>query len=405
MRVLRRFIYLCIKIWILNTFSISLCAQNNFECLFEPAVGSVFKKVSQNQVVKDTVTGIYTIPVVVHVIYKDSTDNISDAQIQSAIQALTIDFRKQNQDTILIVPPFDKLAADSKIEFRLAKKDPSGLPTNGITRTHSDSTGFGFLWDAYYDSTGGKTGWPPNEYLNIRVVKSFAGLYGAGRANFVGGPPNLEGVIICRGLFNSIPIRVLTHEVGHYFHLYHLWGMLGIPGDSTNCSKDDSIADTPNCWGGSYYNGTITGDSAVSCGTLNNTQNYMDYNPYKFMFTKGQVLRMQNILNSSSVGANLHSYNNLIKTGLLLPALVKVNQRDINIEIYPNPTKGDVVITCQRSNSEIFLSVYNYQSELVLSKNLIGSVNTINLSSYPSGLYLFQFSTGNELIFKKCMKY
>src|SRR5690606_32592405 len=41
---------------------------------------------------------IITIPVVVHVIYSNSNENISDAQILSQIQVLNDDFRRMNSD-------------------------------------------------------------------------------------------------------------------------------------------------------------------------------------------------------------------------------------------------------------------------------------------------------------------
>ena len=44
------------------------------------------------------VDGIITIPVVVHIIYGNSTENISDAQIQSQMQVLNDDFRRLNSD-------------------------------------------------------------------------------------------------------------------------------------------------------------------------------------------------------------------------------------------------------------------------------------------------------------------
>src|SRR5688572_16505690 len=79
-------------------------------------------------------TGCTKIPVVVHVLYNTAAQNISDAQIKSQIDVLTADFRKKNADVSLVPAPFAALAADARIEFDLATIDPSGNPTNGITR-------------------------------------------------------------------------------------------------------------------------------------------------------------------------------------------------------------------------------------------------------------------------------
>ena len=66
---------------------------------------------------EDTINGIYLIPVVFHVIYNDTIDNISDFQIFNGLQLLNEDFRKLNADTTDIITPFKNIAADAKIEL------------------------------------------------------------------------------------------------------------------------------------------------------------------------------------------------------------------------------------------------------------------------------------------------
>src|SRR2546423_4229525 len=87
-------------------------------------------------------SGVTVIPVVVHVVYNGATQNISDAQIQSQIDVLNHDFRKTNADVSSTPAVFQPLAADARIEFELATTDPSGNPTNGITRTSTSASGF-----------------------------------------------------------------------------------------------------------------------------------------------------------------------------------------------------------------------------------------------------------------------
>ena len=56
-------------------------------------------KVQQMQSNTNRVDGsIITIPVVVHVLYRNSTENISVAQIQSQLDVLNADFRRTNPD-------------------------------------------------------------------------------------------------------------------------------------------------------------------------------------------------------------------------------------------------------------------------------------------------------------------
>ena len=61
---------------------------------------------------------IITIPVVVHVVYYNSNENISDLQIQSQIDILNNDFRRLNSD-VNTPAAFQPVANDTEIEFCL----------------------------------------------------------------------------------------------------------------------------------------------------------------------------------------------------------------------------------------------------------------------------------------------
>ena len=77
-------------------------------------------------------TVLVTVPVVIHVLYYNSTQNISTAQILSQLEVLNKDYSKTNSDTGLIPSVFNPLAADVQVQFCLANVDPSGNPTTGI---------------------------------------------------------------------------------------------------------------------------------------------------------------------------------------------------------------------------------------------------------------------------------
>ena len=62
---------------------------------------------------------LYIIPVVFHVIHDNGPENISNAQIEDAMEILNRDFRLMNPDTGQIVAGFVDIAADVDIEFRL----------------------------------------------------------------------------------------------------------------------------------------------------------------------------------------------------------------------------------------------------------------------------------------------
>ena len=74
---------------------------------------------------------VITIPVVFHIVSRNATENISDAQIQAQIDVLNKDFRKTNTDAGSIPSAFAGLAADCEIQFCLAKRTPTGAATTG----------------------------------------------------------------------------------------------------------------------------------------------------------------------------------------------------------------------------------------------------------------------------------
>ncbi len=232
---------------------------------------------------------VYTIPVVVHVLYNTSAQNISDAQIQSQLEVLNRDFRRLNTDASNTLSQFQSIAADSEINFCLASVDPDGNSTNGITRTYTNLTSFSYDNKVKYTSQGGKDAWHRESYLNIWVC-NLSNLLGY--AQFPGGNAATDGVVVNFMAFGTIGTasspfhlgRTATHEVGHWLNLRHIWG-------DGNCSYDDGVADTPPATAANY--GCPL--SRVSCNSLDMVQNYMDYTNDACMnvFTLGQKSRMR----------------------------------------------------------------------------------------------------------------
>ena len=64
-----------------------------------------------------------TIPVVVHVVYKNANENISDAQIQSQLDVLNEDFTRTNTDAFSTPPDFLPIVANTQINFCLAQQN------------------------------------------------------------------------------------------------------------------------------------------------------------------------------------------------------------------------------------------------------------------------------------------
>ena len=237
---------------------------------------------------------LITIPTVVHVVYKKPAENIGQSQIQSQMTALNQDFRSTNPDTTKVPDAWTGLVADAKIKFQLATKDPDGKRTDGIVRVQTDRTSFGPGDGVKRASQGGSTAWPTDAYLNLWVCTLGGGLLGY--AQFPGGPKATDGVVVLNSAFGTegtatAPFnqgRTLTHEIGHWLNLRHIWG------DTLDCSGGDRVPDTPNCQGPNFGKPIFP---VTSCGNGPHGDMFMNYMDYvddaaMCMFTAGQVARM-----------------------------------------------------------------------------------------------------------------
>lgn len=236
-----------------------------------------------------------TIPVVAHVVHSNDRDNISDQQIASQIDSLNLDYRANNSDKSRTPPVWSSFVADPKIQFALARRDPNGAPTDGVTRTRTTRPSFGPDDSVKFTQTGGIDAWPSDRYLNFWVCALGGGLLGY--AQFPGGPPDTDGVVILNTAFGANGIatapfnrgRTATHEVGHWLNLRHIWG------DTEDCSGSDLVNDTPTQELPNYGAPSFP---HVSCGNGPNGDMFMNYMDYvddeaMVMFTPGQVARMQ----------------------------------------------------------------------------------------------------------------
>lgn len=222
--------------------------------------------------------GTINIPVYVHVVYSNSNENISNAQIASQITVLNEDFRAANAD--LNLPSgttFDNDVTDAEIEFTLAG-----------TFRHSDSR------TSWGTNNAVKSAYPPitpETHLNIWVCNIGGGILGY--AQFPGGNSATDGVVCSPQYFGntgyvSAPFdkgRTMTHEVGHYLNLRHIWG-------DGRCRQDDFVTDTPTSDAPNYG---CPSYPTVNCKSADMTMNYMDYtnDACMYMFTDGQRNRMR----------------------------------------------------------------------------------------------------------------
>ena len=336
------------------------------------------------------------IPVVVHVVYIDSSvENISEAQIMSQIDVLNEDFRRHNPDSVNTRPEFQHLASDVGVEFCMADKDPDGNQTTGITRTQGDGGFFGFF-DPFTNSvkansTGGKDPWPADQYLNIWVCNlGFFGLLGY--AQFPGDDPATDGIVIDYRYFGTTGTvtapfdngRTTTHEVGHWLGLFHVWG----DGD---CSMDDMVDDTPDAEEQSQgCNFTKAG-----CGSTDMIENFMDYSDdgCMNMFTHGQSARIWSFLDTDP------ARNSVISSpGCYINTGIGEYQNVQTIKTYPNPSSGQVYVDLSKFRNETSkIEVRNLLGEIVWSgQSKAKTGTTLDLTEQPAGTYILTVKTGSQ---------
>lgn len=266
------------------------------------------------------------VPYIVHVVHSGeaigSGSNISKAAVDAQFKQLNDDFRRENSDTTNTPPEFDSVAAAFDVQFVPALIDPDGnvLAEPGINRINGLEEFGTATWGGPGSTTDSQlkpaTIWDRNKYANVWTVAFSGGLLGYAtfpEGSTLPGTPGgvteqTDGVVCGFGTFGSIDLpgpagayglgRTLTHELGHWAGLRHIWG----DGDGT-----DYCDDTP-CAGGPNYTGEpCTFPGANSCTEASGTdlpdmfQNFMDYSddPCFNLFTKDQVNRMEVVFMNS----------------------------------------------------------------------------------------------------------
>lgn len=282
---------------------------------------------------------VLTIPVVFHIIHGGEPvgegRNLSVERIEQQMATLNADFRRTNTDASSTPIEFLSVATDVEIEFVLAKQDPNGLPTNGITRTQGRQENYGFPEDEVLKS---ESYWPAEDYMNVYVadLSGFLGWASFPFSNLAGiteinNDRLTDGVALDysyvglnpdAGEFPSLG-RTGTHEVGHFLGLKHLWG---------DCSVDDFCSDTPAS-NTSYQNECPSG-VVSSCGSSDMYSNYLNYTDDSCMnlFTACQRERMRTVLTNSIRRKSL----------LTSPALQEPIEASVNLGIQNilAPTSG-----------------------------------------------------------------
>lgn len=345
-----------------------------FESWIKPLIENAKVNKSQNG-------NIITIPVVVHVIHNGqalgTAPNIIDEQVMSQITVMNNDFRR-----LLATPGYNTSAvgADTQIQFALAKVDPNGNPTNGIDRVNLCQASWS---QAEINSfVKPETIWDPNLYMNMWSVQftsatllgyaQFPSNSGLGGLSAIGGEAYSDGVVANYATFGSSDYnttgtfllsapydkgRTMTHEVGHFLGLRHIWG-------DAACGTD-FCADTPTAHTSNY----VCNKTIVSCdnaSVFEMVENYMDYTNDTCMniFTVNQKDRITAVMNNSPRRLQL-----------------KTSTKDIAIPLFANDAEVKLerectAVNCASSTAQnVKISLYNRGTSLLTAATIVYTVN------------------------------
>lgn len=371
---------------------------------------------------KQADTTLYRIPVVVHIIHSTANStiggtnngNISDDVILSQIQVLNEDYRRQAGTNGSNTSP---IGADAGIEFFLATTDPSGLPTQGITRHYyAGKSSFDVYSDADNSLLSTIAYWPSDQYLNIWVTTVKNNNLGftpqfpivTARDTLQGLPLDsdalTDGVIVDyrvfgrstgTGYYRSYALgRTTTHEIGHWLGLFHPDGPY-----STPCG-DDHVADTPPT--DNLNQTTSCADIYSNCSGIRTRElieNYMMYSPDPCMnmFTAGQVARMRAVLALSPRRVKLVNS----ASGPL------AETEKLTINLYPNPATTTPSIDVQLKGRQSFtvdlFDASGRQLRTTTYPSMASSRISLPVMGLATGIYIVRVKTEGETVSKRLL--
>lgn len=313
-----------------------------------------------------------TVAVVFHIIHNGtpvgSGINISQHYIQQQVLQLNKDFANLSNSPYAV-------SEDMGIRFALAGEDPTGHPLAepGIDRVDRHTEGF--TAPPYNVGAGGQpdylnntikpaTIWDPTKYVNIWVSDYQSGILGiatfplqSGLSGLGGSESNnTAGVAIAYTSVGSVfspqgcePYgkgRTLTHELGHFFGLRHIWG-------DGNCATD-YCNDTPTHKAAN--NGEPVHPKPNSCGTADEMfENYMDYcdDIITNTFTSNQADRMEAVMANSPRRNTLGSAN--------VPKIMVTASNQISfhncVNILSFSEKGKIGVANRYKDVQLYLNV------------------------------------------------
>jgi len=249
-----------------------------------------------------------------------------------------------------------------------------------------------------------------DDYINVWITD----LEGtsSGFAQMPGGDEETDGIVIDYKFFGQFESeenpfnqgKTLTHLMGNYLGLYALW-------NDVDCG-DDYVEDTP-IHNARNYGKPEPGHISLCTGNGREmTMNFMDatYDEGKYMFTKGQVMRMHAVLSNSGFRSNLSNTETFCEKSEITALtesqdLKQNNQSLIQVELRPNPANDFVYIDFKNIGSQdyVLYQIVDIHGKILAKGELrsLASPQSLNTQNLVTGIYFMLFTFDSQAISKK----
>ena len=382
------------KSWLLLSF-LALClpafAQQRCASRPGPSAEPAFLPIPEKQ-------SLITIPLAVHIIWRNPEENLSEEQIQSQLGVLNEDFRALNSDIGGVPGVFAGDVADMEIEFCLV----------AVTRTQTTFANISNLYSGgrrrvCHSDLGGHDALDPAHYLNAWVAARNDGACGEGTfPDDAQAPADEQGIFIRPDCFGTVgsardPFnlgRTATHEIGHYLNLKHLWGE-GL--EDPLCQSDDMVADTEEQ---AYSYSEFTGGNcpvhpSFSCGTADMFMNFMNLPADRCMamFTRGQKQRARAAITAFRPG--------LLASSCLPVASAPTPAQEAEPALLHNPASAETALLLSPKD-KYEIAIFDAAGRLVFNDpNASGALYHIYSGTFINGIYYIKIRNGRKIHVKK----
>ncbi len=267
--------------------------------------------------------------------------------------------------------------------YGFAYSNMNDTVTTGYTNQFSAITGKGVLNSAIYAVSYVNYDWMNNYQMHANVVKFST-------------PQTITGFYA-------------TNSTYAYFSMLN--------GDGTLAKKFGGATGNDPDWFKlqikGYRNGNLT--DTVNCFLAdfrfaNNTQDYI-LKTWKWvdLSALGIVDSLSFGLTSSDIGAygmNTPAYFCMDNFNGLNPYLTvnELNNKDINVSIFPNPFSETIQIQSNSTDKAIALKIYNLNGKEIRNIAIVNQGYTINLSDLTSGVYFVRVSGSDFNQYQKIIK-